>query len=213
MVSCYLILHNSASLYFASLRTRRETKSASCSATLASFIYILAERIQHRLRVFGRRHCGASCLWRELSHPNGQPAHIHEKLTIGSSTALARIVAHPSAAGDVWTSFDTGLFHDTNYGGSFTAVTQPRVYTLGTHASTGGYTSVFAAADIGIIVDYFRSDNQGSTWICNNLNHSARGFGAAAATSVISGDPRKYCLSVDCVFVGGRGADEFESSV
>jgi xyloglucan-specific exo-beta-1,4-glucanase len=136
-----------------------------------------------------------------------------KKSTIGSSTAPVKIVVHPSVAGDVWVSSDKGLFHGTNYGASFTAVssvTQAWAFALGAPASTGGYPSIFTAANIGGIVGYFRSDNQGSTWV--QINDVTHGFGSAAA-NVISGDPRKYGRCVDCVVVRGRGADEFESSV
>lgn len=44
------------------------------------------------------------------------------KGTLGSSTAPSKIVVHPNITGDVWVSTDKGLFHSTNLGTSFTAI-------------------------------------------------------------------------------------------
>lgn len=65
--------------------------------------------------------------------------------------------------GDVWVSTDTGLFHSTNNGTTFSAissVTQAWAIALGAPATTGGYPAVFAAANIGGL-GYFRSDDAG----------------------------------------------------
>lgn len=44
------------------------------------------------------------------------------KGTIGSSTSPVKIVVNPSTTGDVWVSTDKGLFHSTNSGSSFSAI-------------------------------------------------------------------------------------------
>ena len=44
------------------------------------------------------------------------------KGTLGSSTSPVKIVVHPNITGDVWVSTDKGLFHSTNLGSSFTAI-------------------------------------------------------------------------------------------
>ncbi|KAI0030869.1 glycoside hydrolase family 74 protein [Vararia minispora EC-137] len=132
-----------------------------------------------------------------------------KKSTIGSSTSPAKIVVHPSVAGDVWVSSDKGLFHGTNYGASFTAVsgvTQAWAFALGMPQSTGGYPSIFAAANIGGIVGYFRSDNTGSSWV--QINDAAHGFGSASA-NCLTADPRKYGR----VYIGTNGRGIFYGDI
>jgi xyloglucan-specific exo-beta-1,4-glucanase len=68
----------------------------------------------------------------------------------------------------VWVSTDKGLFHSTNFGASFTAVegvTQAWAVGLGSSNRSGSAPSVFAAASIGSVTGYFRSDDEGSTWV------------------------------------------------
>lgn len=94
--------------------------------------------------------------------------------------------------GDVWVSTNTGLFHSTNMGTTFTAisgVTEAWAIALGAPATTGGYPAVFAAAEIGGLVAYYRSDNTGSTWV--QINDAAHGFGSAGS-NVLTADPRIY---------------------
>ena len=110
---------------------------------------------------------------------------------LGSSSSVSTVIVNPSVTGDVWASTDTGLFHSTNNGTTFSAITgvsQAWSISLGAPAQTGGYPAVFAIANIGG-VGYFRSDDQGSTWV--QINDAAHGFGAASA-NVIAGDPRIY---------------------
>jgi xyloglucan-specific exo-beta-1,4-glucanase len=102
--------------------------------------------------------------------------------SLGSSTTAVKIVANPNTAGDVWVSTDKGLFHSTNYGASFTAatgVTQAWAIGLGAPKTSGTYASVFAAAVIGGVTGYFRSDNTGATWV--QINDAAHGFGAVSS--------------------------------
>lgn len=44
------------------------------------------------------------------------------KATLGASTAPVKIVVHPNITGDVWVSTDKGLFHSTDLGTSFIAI-------------------------------------------------------------------------------------------
>ncbi|KAG9084051.1 hypothetical protein FS749_005535, partial [Ceratobasidium sp. UAMH 11750] len=121
--------------------------------------------------------------------------------SLGSSTSPVKIVANPNTAGDVWVSTDKGLFHSTNYGATFTAatdVTQAWAIGLGAPKTSGTYASVFAAAVIGGVTGYFRSDNAGSTWV--QINDAAHGFGSASANP-ISGDPRVFGR----VYIGTNG--------
>ena len=112
--------------------------------------------------------------------------------SLGSSTSPSRVVVHPSQSGDVWVSTDKGIFHTTDSGATFSAisgVTQAWALALGAPATTGGYPALFAAANIGGTVGYFRTDDKGANWV--QINDAAHGFGSASA-NVIAGDPRIY---------------------
>jgi len=113
------------------------------------------------------------------------------KGSLGSSTAPVKIVVNPGVTGDVWVSTDKGLFHSTNTGSTFTAVSgvsQAWAIALGAPAKAGGYPAVFAAANIGG-VGYFRSDDTGTNWV--QINDAAHGFGAVTS-NVLTADPRIY---------------------
>lgn len=118
--------------------------------------------------------------------------------SLGSSTAPVKVVVNPNITGDVWVSTDKGLFHSTNSGTSFTAVTGPTqawAIALGAPAKSGGYPAVFAAAIISSVTGYFRSDDGGVNWI--QINDATHGFGATAA-NVLTADPRIYGRCVSC---------------
>lgn len=110
---------------------------------------------------------------------------------LGSSTSASKVVVHPNITGDIWVSTDKGLFHSTNNGTSFTAisgVSQAWAIALGAPKSAGGYPALFAAANIGSI-GYFRSDDAGETWV--KINDAAHGFGSASA-NCIAADPKIF---------------------
>ncbi len=111
--------------------------------------------------------------------------------TLGTSTSPSRVIVHPNVTGDVWVSTDKGLFHSTNTGSSFTAisgVTQAWAIALGAPKTAGGYPALFAAANIGG-VGYFRSDDAGANWV--KINDAAHGFGSASA-NCLAADLRTY---------------------
>ncbi|KIK71214.1 glycoside hydrolase family 74 protein [Collybiopsis luxurians FD-317 M1] len=121
--------------------------------------------------------------------------------TLGSSTTPAKIVAHPSVSGDVWVSTDKGLFHSTNNGTTFTTisgVTQAWAFALGAPATTGGYPSLYAGANIGGTIGYFRTDDEGTNWV--QINDAAHGFGSVSSNP-ITADQRVYGR----VFIGTNG--------
>lgn len=112
--------------------------------------------------------------------------------TLGTSTAPFEIAVNPGETGDVWVSSDEGLFHATTLNGSFatpSGVTQAWGIALGASATSGGSPALFAAANIGGMVGYYRSDDEGGSWV--QINDAAHGF-ARAADNVLSGDPRVY---------------------
>ncbi|KAF4623544.1 hypothetical protein D9613_001966 [Agrocybe pediades] len=126
------------------------------------------------------------------------------KGSLGSSTSPVKVVVNPSVTGDVWVSTDKGIFHSTDSGSTFNAlsgVTQAWAIALGAPAKSGGYPALFAAANIGG-VGYFRSDDQGVNWVkINDANH---GFGSASS-NVITADPRIYGR----VYIGTNGRGIF----
>ncbi|KAH9486753.1 Xyloglucanase [Psilocybe cubensis] len=126
------------------------------------------------------------------------------KGSLGSSTAPAKVVVNPGVTGDVWISTDKGLFHSTDSGATFSAVpgvSQAWAIALGAPAKTGGYPSIFAAADIGG-VGYFRSDDQGANWV--QINDASHGFGSASS-NCLTADPRIYGR----VYIGTNGRGIF----
>lgn len=113
------------------------------------------------------------------------------KGTLGSSASVFDIAVHPSVSGDVWVSTDKGLFHSTNNGTSFTAISgisQAWGIALGAPKSSGSYPAVFVAANSGGVA-YLRSDDQGVNWV--KINDDAHGFGSVGS-NCMSADPRVY---------------------
>ncbi|KAF8757674.1 hypothetical protein RHS01_03578 [Rhizoctonia solani] len=129
--------------------------------------------------------------------------------SLGSSSSPVKIASNTNKAGDVWVSTDKGLFHSTNYGASFTAakgVTQAWAIGLGAPKTTGGAATIFAVATIDGVTGYFRSDDEGNTWV--QINDAAHGFGAVSSNP-ISGDPRVYGR----VYVGTNGRGIFSGDI
>ncbi|KAK7694577.1 hypothetical protein QCA50_001763 [Cerrena zonata] len=122
------------------------------------------------------------------------------KGSLGSSTSPSKVIVNPSVTGDVWVSTDKGIFHSTDLGSTFTAVSgvsQAWAIALGAPAKTGGYPALFAAANIDG-VGYFRSDDAGVNWV--KINDAAHGFGSASA-NCLTADPRIYGR----VYIGTNG--------
>ncbi|KAG5353265.1 hypothetical protein C0989_009000 [Termitomyces sp. Mn162] len=131
------------------------------------------------------------------------------KGSLGSSSSPVKIVVHPNVTGDIWVSSDAGLYHSTNSGATFDAilgVTQAWAVALGAPAKAGGYPAVFAAANIGNIIGYFRSDDQGVNWV--QINDAAHGFGSASA-NVMAADLRTYGR----VYIGTNGRGIFYGDI
>ncbi|KDR85178.1 hypothetical protein GALMADRAFT_218259 [Galerina marginata CBS 339.88] len=138
-----------------------------------------------------------------LSNDTGKTFAV--KSTLGASASPVKIVVNPGVTGDVWVSTDKGLFHSTNSGSSFTAVSgvsQAWAIALGAPAKAGGYPAVFAAANIGGTVGYFRSDDQAVNWV--QINDATHGFGAAGSNP-LTADPRIYGR----VYIGTNGRGIF----
>ncbi|TCD63986.1 hypothetical protein EIP91_004688 [Steccherinum ochraceum] len=124
--------------------------------------------------------------------------------TLGSSISPSKVIVNPGITGDVWVSTDKGIFHSTDLGSTFAAVSgvsQAWAIALGAPAKTGGYPALFAAANIGG-VGYFRSDDAGVNWV--QINDAAHGFGSASS-NCIAADPRVYGR----VYIGTNGRGIF----
>ncbi|KAG6850815.1 hypothetical protein H0H93_008118 [Arthromyces matolae] len=142
-----------------------------------------------------------------VSTNNGNTFSVNGSL--GSSSSPVKIVVHPNVTGDIWVSTDTGLYHSTNSGAAFTAISgisQAWAIALGAPATSGGYPALFAAANISSTVGYFRSDDQGVNWV--QINDASHGFGAASA-NVIAADLRTYGR----VYIGTNGRGIFYGDV
>ncbi|KAL0961281.1 hypothetical protein HGRIS_006241 [Hohenbuehelia grisea] len=127
------------------------------------------------------------------------------KGSLGSSTAPHKIAVNLNVAGDVWVSTDKGLFHSTNSGTTFTAVSsvsQAWGIGLGAPKTAGGYPAIFAAAIIDGTTGYFRSDDAGVNWV--QIDDAKHRFGAISPNP-ISGDPRVYGR----VYIGTNGRGIF----
>ncbi|KAI5121827.1 hypothetical protein M0805_003261 [Coniferiporia weirii] len=125
--------------------------------------------------------------------------------TLGSSTAPAKVIVHPSVSGDIWVSTDVGIFHSLDFGSTWSqlaGVTEAWSISLGAPKTTGGYPALFAIAAFGSQSGYFRSDDAGLNWA--QINDEEHGFGSFGA-NVISGDPRIYGR----VYVGTNGRGIF----
>ncbi|GFF75096.1 endoglucanase, putative [Aspergillus lentulus] len=126
--------------------------------------------------------------------------------SLGSSTAVNAIRAHPSIAGDVWATTDTGLWHSTDYGKTFTKVgggcTAGWSFGLGKASSTGSYAVIYGFFTIDGITALFKTEDMGTNW--QMISDSTHGFGAASA-NVVNGDMSNYGR----VFVGTNGRGIF----
>ncbi|KAF8854623.1 putative endoglucanase [Acephala macrosclerotiorum] len=126
--------------------------------------------------------------------------------TLGSSTAVNQIRVHPTLAGDVWASTDTGLFHSTNYGLSFTQIasgcTAGYSFALGAASTTSGYPVIYGFFTVDTVTALFKTEDAGLNWaMISDANH---GF-AASSANVVGADMAVYGR----VFVGTNGRGIF----
>jgi hypothetical protein len=105
--------------------------------------------------------------------------------------ASAKFKAMPGREGDIWLAGDTGLFHSTDSGASFTklsTVTSARNVGFGKAAPGRTNLALFTVATIGGVSGVFRSDDTGATWVrINDDRHQYGNMGEA-----LTGDLRVY---------------------
>ncbi|KAG8937669.1 hypothetical protein FRC03_007940 [Tulasnella sp. 419] len=131
------------------------------------------------------------------------------KGTFGGSTSSNDIVVHPTVTGDIWVSTDKGLFHTTDTGVTFSAIsgfTQAWSISVGAPKVTGGYPAVFVIGTYLGATGVYRSDDQGVNFV--RIDDATHRF-AAASANVITGDRRVYGR----VYVGTNGRGIFYGDV
>lgn len=106
-------------------------------------------------------------------------------------TENVKFTAVAGIEGDIWLAGNTGLFHSTNSGASFTkiaAVTDARNVALGKAATGASYQAIYLVGTIDGVTGVYRSDNGGAGWVrINDDKHQYGNMGEALA-----GDPRVY---------------------
>lgn len=139
-----------------------------------------------------------------VSTNNG--ASFQKTVSLGTSTSVNAIRVHPSVAGDVWATTDTGLYHSTNYGSTFTKIgsgcTAGWSFGFGKASTTGSYPVIFGFFTVDGATGLFKTEDAGANW--QMISDASHGFGAAAA-NVVNGDLSNYGR----VFVGTNGRGIF----
>lgn len=112
-----------------------------------------------------------------------------------------KIKAVPGKEGDVWIAAGgDGLWHSTDSGASFTKLTNlTAAYVAGFGKAAPGkdYMAIYITGRIDGVAGFFRSDDEGATWV--RINDDQHGYGAV--DSAITGDPRVYGR----VYIGTNG--------
>jgi chitodextrinase len=99
--------------------------------------------------------------------------------------------AMPGVDGDIWLAGETGIFHSTNSGASFTKlanVTEAVNIGFGRAAPGQSYMALFIVGTVDGVKGVYRSDNAGSTWV--RINDDAHQYGNMG--EALTGDPRIY---------------------
>ena len=132
----------------------------------------------------------------------------HFKATASSLPALpeysltpASIRSVPGKEGDVWISTGKDLYRSTDSGKTYPAINSiddVKGVGFGKAADGKNYPAVYTSGTIGGIYGFYRSDDEGKTWV--RINDDQHQY---AGPTLIIGDPRKYGR----VYVGtsGRG--------
>ena len=109
----------------------------------------------------------------------------------GLPSSGVKFKALPGREGDVWLAGDTGLFHSTDGGDTFTAVsTVEDAVNVGFGAAAPGrtYPALYTLGTIGGVTGLYRSDDTGATWV--RINDDRHQYGNAG--EALTGDPRVY---------------------
>ena len=102
-----------------------------------------------------------------------------------------RFHAAPAREGELWLAGDTGVFHSTDSGASFTklaTVSSAHNIAMGKAAPGRTNPALFTVATISGVDGVFRSDDSGATWV--RINDDQHQYGNAG--DALAGDPRVY---------------------
>ena len=105
--------------------------------------------------------------------------------------STAKFKALPGKEGDIWLAGDTGLYHSTDSGASFTKLpTVSKAVSVGFGKAAPGRTNpaLFTMATIDGVTGVYRSDDNGAAWV--RINDDQHQYGNAG--DAITGDPRVY---------------------
>jgi xyloglucan-specific exo-beta-1,4-glucanase len=111
----------------------------------------------------------------------------------------ARIVPVPGVEGDVWVSTTKDVQRSTDWGRTFAplgSVDESVALGFGKGRPGSSYPSAYLVGKVKGVYGFFRSDDQGATWV--RINDDAHQYGWV---SVITGDPRVHGR----VYVGSGG--------
>jgi xyloglucan-specific exo-beta-1,4-glucanase len=104
-----------------------------------------------------------------------------------------------AAEGDLWFTSDTGLYHSTDSGATFTKISGVQTaYSIGLGKAASGqsYPALYLSAQINNVKGLYRSVDAGATWI--RINDDLHQYGGISS---VTGDPRIFGR----VYFGGRG--------
>jgi xyloglucan-specific exo-beta-1,4-glucanase len=105
--------------------------------------------------------------------------------------STAKFKALTGKEGEIWLAGDTGLFHSTDSGASFTPLsTVSKAISVGFGKAAPGRTNpaLYAMATIDGVTGVHRSNDNGVTWV--RINDDQHQYGNAG--DAITGDPRLY---------------------
>jgi hypothetical protein len=111
--------------------------------------------------------------------------------TANGLPTTGKFKAVPGVEGEIWLAGDTGVFHSTNSGSTFTKLTNvTAAHSIGFGKAAPGRTNMalFSLATIDGVTGVYRSDDSGATWV--RINDDQHQFGNAG--DAITGDPRIY---------------------
>lgn len=125
---------------------------------------------------------------------------------LGSATSVVDIAPHPTVAGTVYVSTDTGIFKSTNYGAAFTqistALTATQKISLGLGSGTTWNLYAFGAGSAGNKL--YASADDGKTW--TDIQGS-QGFGSISSCKLAGS-----ANTAGQVYVGTNGRGVFYAS-
>ncbi|KAG8823462.1 hypothetical protein FRC19_003786 [Serendipita sp. 401] len=140
-------------------------------------------------------------------YSSGDTGTTWKTTAVSGLTTATWVAVNPFKAGELWVSGDGGIFHSTDYGTTFAALsscTRGWNIALGAPKTTGGTPALYAAATVKGVTGLFRTDDQ-VNWI--QIHDATHGFGATSSL-VLAADPRIYKR----VYVGTNGRGIFYNS-